>query len=66
MGPLDVPEEEKITRTIAVDRTRKIKFKFVKKEERKEDKDKEETGSEQEDEESKLRGLNESLKGSNE
>jgi len=31
-GDLDVPEEEKITRTIAVDRTRKIKFIFVKKE----------------------------------
>jgi len=31
-GDLDVPDEEKITRTIAVDRTRKIKFIFVKKE----------------------------------
>jgi len=31
-GNLDVPDEEKITRTIAVDRTRKIKFIFVKKE----------------------------------
>lgn len=31
-GTLDVPDEEKITRTIAVDRTRKIRFIFVKKE----------------------------------
>jgi len=31
-GDLDVPDEEKITRTIAVDRTRKISFIFVKKE----------------------------------
>jgi len=32
-GELDVPDEEKITRTIAIDRTRKIKFTIVKKEE---------------------------------
>ncbi len=31
-GTLDVPDEEKITRTIAIDRTRKIKFIFVEKE----------------------------------
>ena len=31
-GTLDVPDAEKITRTIAIDRTRKIKFVFVKKE----------------------------------
>jgi prepilin-type N-terminal cleavage/methylation domain-containing protein len=31
-GSLDVPEEAKIARTIAIDRTRKIKFTFVKKE----------------------------------
>ena len=31
-GTLDVPDTEKITRTIAIDRTRKIKFIFVKKE----------------------------------
>ncbi|MHC4890043.1 MAG: PulJ/GspJ family protein [Planctomycetota bacterium] len=31
-GDLDVLEEEKITRTIAIDRTRKIRFIFVKKE----------------------------------
>lgn len=31
-GTLDVPDAEKITRTIAIDRTRKIKFTFVKKE----------------------------------
>ncbi len=31
-GDLDVPDEEKITRTIAIDRTRKIRFIFVKKE----------------------------------
>ena len=31
-GDLDVPDEEKITRTIAIDRTRKIKFEIVAKE----------------------------------
>jgi prepilin-type N-terminal cleavage/methylation domain-containing protein len=31
-GPLDVAEEAKIARTIAIDRTRKIKFTFAKKE----------------------------------
>ncbi len=31
-GTLDVPDEEKITRTIAIDRTRKIKFEIVPKE----------------------------------
>jgi prepilin-type N-terminal cleavage/methylation domain-containing protein len=31
-GTLDVPEEEKITRTIAIDRTRKLNFEIVKKE----------------------------------
>jgi hypothetical protein len=31
-GELEVEEEQKITRTIAVDRTRKIKYKFVRKE----------------------------------
>lgn len=31
-GTLDVPDAEKITRTIAIDRTRKIKFTFVKEE----------------------------------
>ena len=31
-GALDVSDAEKITRTIAIDRTRKIRFKFVKKE----------------------------------
>ncbi len=31
-GTLDVPDEEKITRTIAIDRTRKIKFELVAKE----------------------------------
>ncbi|MBA7611047.1 hypothetical protein ES703_18263 [subsurface metagenome] len=31
-GTLDVPDEEKITRTIAIDRTRKIKFEIVAKE----------------------------------
>jgi len=44
-GTLDVPDKEKITRTIAIDRTRKIRFIFVKKEyeedENKEEKDKE-------------------------
>jgi prepilin-type N-terminal cleavage/methylation domain-containing protein len=33
-GTLDVPEEEKITRTIAIDRTRKMKFALATKEER--------------------------------
>lgn len=28
-GELDVPESEKITRTIAIDRTRKIKYRFI-------------------------------------
>lgn len=55
-GPLDVPEEEKITRTIAVDRTRKINFKFVKKEE----------GTEGEDERSDVEGLGEGPQDSNE
>ena len=32
MGTLDVPDEEKIMRTITIDRTRKIRFIFVKKE----------------------------------
>jgi hypothetical protein len=32
MGTLDVPDEAKITRTIAIDRTRKIKFEIVSKE----------------------------------
>jgi len=31
-GTLDVPDEEKITRTIAINRTRKIAYEFVKKE----------------------------------
>jgi hypothetical protein len=31
-GELDVPENEKITRTIAIDRTRKIAYKFIRKE----------------------------------
>ncbi len=35
-GTLDVPDVEKITRTIAIDRTRKIKFIFVKKEDEEE------------------------------
>ncbi|HDZ69106.1 MAG TPA: hypothetical protein ENH43_01650 [Phycisphaerales bacterium] len=35
-GTLDVPDAEKITRTIAIDRTRKIRFIFVKKEDGKE------------------------------
>jgi prepilin-type N-terminal cleavage/methylation domain-containing protein len=35
-GTLDVPDVEKITRTLAVDRTRKIKFTFVKKEDEEE------------------------------
>jgi hypothetical protein len=35
-GTLDVPDVEKITRTIALDRTRKIKFIFVKKEDEEE------------------------------
>jgi prepilin-type N-terminal cleavage/methylation domain-containing protein len=48
-GPLDVPEEAKITRTIAVDRTRKIKFAFAKKEVPEEDKD--EQGDDEGDEE---------------
>ncbi|MDD5326254.1 MAG: prepilin-type N-terminal cleavage/methylation domain-containing protein [Phycisphaerae bacterium] len=43
-GVLDVPEEEKITRNIAVDRTREIKFILAKKEENKE----EQTDEEQE------------------
>jgi prepilin-type N-terminal cleavage/methylation domain-containing protein len=30
-GQLDVPENEKITRTIAIDRTRRIKYRFIKK-----------------------------------
>jgi hypothetical protein len=36
-GTLDVPEEEKISRTIAVDRTRKVGFKLVKAGEEEED-----------------------------
>jgi hypothetical protein len=35
-GTFDVPDTEKITRTIAIDRTRKIRFIFVKKEDEKE------------------------------
>ena len=31
-GTLDVPDEEKITRTIAIDRTRKIRFAIEKRE----------------------------------
>ncbi len=60
MGPLDVPEEEKITRTIAIDRTRKIKFKFVKKDESTEGED------EPEDEKSDIGSLSKGLKDSNE
>ena len=45
MGTLDVPDAEKITRTIAVDRTRKIKFIFIKKE-YEEEQGNEEPGSE--------------------
>ncbi|MHC4571351.1 MAG: PulJ/GspJ family protein [Planctomycetota bacterium] len=41
-GTLDVPDTEKITRTIAVDRTRKIKFTFAKKEDEESEKDKRE------------------------
>jgi len=41
-GTLDVPDTEKITRTIAIDRTRKIKFIFVKKEDEEGQKNKEE------------------------
>jgi prepilin-type N-terminal cleavage/methylation domain-containing protein len=60
-GPLDVPEEAKIARTIAVDRTRKIKFTFAKKEAPKEGK------AEQEDEEvEEEEGETGSLKDSNE
>lgn len=40
-GTLDVPDEEKVTRNIAIDRTRKIKFILVKKE------DEEELGDEE-------------------
>ena len=47
-GALDVPEEEKITRTIAIDRTRKIKFIFVKKEDEEEQGDKEQEPEEAE------------------
>ena len=54
-GSLDVPDEEKITRVIAIDRTRKITFVFVKKEYEDEDsykeEDEEEQGKEEEDEE---------------
>jgi hypothetical protein len=60
MGPLDVPEEEKITRTIAVDRTRKINFKFVKKDESTEGED------ELEDEKSDIGDLRKGSKDSNE
>lgn len=41
-GTLDVPDEEKVTRNIAIDRTRKIKFVLAKKE------DEEEQGNEEE------------------
>jgi len=48
-GDLDVPDEEKITRTIAVDRTRKIKFIFVKKEDEEDKGEDEEIKSEGEE-----------------
>ena len=55
-GTLDVPDAKKITRTIAIDRTRKIKFIFVKKEyededEKDSDSGKEENGGEEENKE---------------
>ena len=54
-GSLDVPDEEKITRVIAIDRTRKITFIFTKKEyedeESYKEEDKEEQGKEEEDKE---------------
>ena len=55
-GTFDVPDEQKITRTIAVDRSRKINFKIVKKEYdeyygvSEEDQDSEEEGLSEEDE----------------
>lgn len=54
-GSLDVPDEEKIARVIAIDRTRKITFAFAKKEyedeESYKEEDEEEQGKEEEDEE---------------
>ncbi len=52
-GDLDVPDEEKITRTIAVDRTRKIRFIFVKKEYEEYESEGEEVKSEDEEVKSK-------------
>jgi len=48
-GDLDVPDEEKITRTIAVDRTRKIKFIFVEKKDEEDESEAEEIKSEAEE-----------------
>jgi len=48
-GDLDVPDEEKITRTIAVDRTRKIKFIFVEKKDEEDESEDEEDESEAEE-----------------
>jgi prepilin-type N-terminal cleavage/methylation domain-containing protein len=59
-GTLEVPEEERIIRTIAVDRTRKLRFAFLKKEpEEEEESDEEETDEEEagaEDEEPSTEG----------
>lgn len=70
-GPLDVPEETKVTRTIAVDRTRKIKFRFAKQvtpeegEDERESEEDEEEGEEGE-EEGEPDDLSRTLRDSNE
>ena len=46
-GTLDVPEAEKITRTIAINRTRKIRFIIIEKEPEDEEEEEEEQGQEQ-------------------
>ena len=50
-GTFDVPDEQKITRTIAIDRSRKISFKIVKKEYDEYDEESEEDQDSEEDEE---------------
>ncbi|MHC4624526.1 MAG: PulJ/GspJ family protein [Planctomycetota bacterium] len=51
MGTLEVPEEERITRTIAIDRTRMLKFAFLKKEPEEEEEPDEEESEEGDEEE---------------
>ncbi|MHC4618053.1 MAG: PulJ/GspJ family protein [Planctomycetota bacterium] len=56
MGTLEAPEEERITRTVAIDRTRKLRFAFVKKEPEEEETADEEEEEEADDEEAAAEG----------